>query len=47
MINDKFAALFDGLPRKPETDVTKREMDIARSVQVVTEEVIMNMTRTD
>jgi carbamoyltransferase len=46
MTNDKFAALFGGPPRKPETDITQREMDLARSVQAVTEDVILRMART-
>ena len=37
MTNDDFAALFGGARRKPETPLTQREMDLARSVQVVTE----------
>jgi len=43
MTNAKFAALFDGPPRQPETELTRREMDLARSVQVVTEEVVLKM----
>jgi carbamoyltransferase len=43
MTNDKFAALFDGPRRTPETKISQREMDLARSVQVVTEEVILAM----
>ena len=45
MTNDKFADLFDGPPRKAESDVTKREMDLARSIQVVTEEIVLLMAR--
>ena len=41
MTNDRFADLFGGPPRPPETDLTQREMDLARSVQVVTEEVVL------
>jgi carbamoyltransferase len=37
--------LFDGPPRKPESDLTQREMDIAKSVQVVTEEVMIRTAR--
>jgi carbamoyltransferase len=40
-----FDTLFGGPPRKPDSDITQREMDIARSVQVVTEEVILKMAR--
>jgi carbamoyltransferase len=45
MTNDKFAELFDGPPREPESDLTQREMDLARSVQVVTEEIVVKMAR--
>ena len=40
MTNAKFAKLFGGPARKPESVLTQKEMDLARSVQVVTEEVI-------
>ena len=40
---DKF---FGGAPRRPETPLTQREMDIARSCQVVTEEVMLRIART-
>jgi len=43
MTNRRFADLFGGPPRQPETDLTRREMDLARSVQVVTEEVVLKM----
>jgi carbamoyltransferase len=46
MTNDAFARLFGGPPREPETKLTQREMDLARSVQVVCEEVMLRMTRT-
>ena len=46
MTNDKFANLFDGPPRKSETDISQREMDIAASIQKVTEEVVMRLART-
>lgn len=45
MTNDKFAALFGGPPRSPESPITKREMDMARSIQVVTEEIMLKMAR--
>ena len=45
MTNDKFADLFGGPPRAPETKITKREMDLARSIQIVTEEVIIRIGR--
>lgn len=43
MTNKRFAKIFDGPPRKPETPITKREMDIAASIQVVTEEIVLKM----
>jgi len=43
MTNKKFADLFGGPPRQPETPITQREMDMARSVQAVTEEVMLKM----
>ncbi|MDQ7816888.1 MAG: carbamoyltransferase [Melioribacteraceae bacterium] len=45
MTNDKFSDLFDGPPRKPETNLTQREMNLARSVQDVTEEIMIRMAR--
>ncbi|MDQ7064952.1 MAG: carbamoyltransferase C-terminal domain-containing protein, partial [candidate division KSB1 bacterium] len=45
MTNDRFARLFGGPPRKPETRITQREMDIACSIQVVTEEIMLRMVR--
>lgn len=41
MTNDKFGELFDGPRRKPESPLTQREMDLARSVQVVVEEAML------
>jgi carbamoyltransferase len=46
MTNRKFDALFGGPPRKPETRLTQREMDLARSIQEVTEEVMLRLART-
>ncbi|RJR33966.1 MAG: hypothetical protein C4576_27175 [Desulfobacteraceae bacterium] len=43
MTNKKFDKLFGGPPRKPETEITNREMDIAASIQAVTEEVVLRM----
>ncbi|MEX2016232.1 MAG: carbamoyltransferase N-terminal domain-containing protein, partial [Candidatus Hydrogenedentales bacterium] len=43
MTNDAFGELFDGPARTPETKITQREMDLARSVQDVTEEVVFKM----
>jgi carbamoyltransferase len=45
MTNKKFDKLFDGPPRRPESELTQREMDIARSVQEVTEEAVLRMAR--
>ncbi len=43
MTNRRFADLFGGPPRRPESEITQREMDIARSIQVVTEEVVLKL----
>ena len=45
MTNGKFDELFGGAPRMPETLLTQRELDLARSVQDVTEEIMMRMAR--
>ncbi len=45
MTNDKFHKLFGGPPRKPESKLTQKEMDLARSVQDVTEEIMLRMAR--
>lgn len=45
MISDKFQTLFDGPRRSPESRITQREMDIAASIQKVTEEVMLRMSR--
>ena len=45
MTNSKFAKLFGGPERKPESELTQREMDLARSVQDVTEEIMIRMAR--
>jgi carbamoyltransferase len=46
MTNKKFDELFEGPPRKAEGKLTQREMDIAASIQVVTEEVVLRLCRT-
>jgi carbamoyltransferase len=46
MTNRKFDRLFGGPPRAPETPITQREMDIARSIQDVTEEVVLRLGKT-
>ncbi|MBI4698762.1 MAG: carbamoyltransferase [Nitrospirae bacterium] len=43
MTNARFDKLFGGPPRSPESPLTQRDMDLARSVQEVTEEVMMRM----
>ncbi len=45
MTGPLFHKLFGGEPRKPESKLTQREMDLARSVQDVTEEVMLRMAR--
>jgi carbamoyltransferase len=46
MTNSRFDSLFGGPPRKAETGLTQRDMDIAASVQHVTEEVILRLSNT-
>ncbi|HRI36928.1 MAG TPA: carbamoyltransferase [Nitrospira sp.] len=46
MTGSKFDEVFGGPPRKPESPLTQREMDLARSIQEVTEEVMLRVTRT-
>lgn len=45
MTSGHFEEFFDGPKREPESQLTQREMDLARSVQEVTEEVMMRMAR--
>ena len=45
MTNDRFNKLFGGRPRRPESKITQRDMDLARSIQEVTEEVMLAMAR--
>jgi carbamoyltransferase len=45
MTNDGFEKLFDGPRRKPESPLTQREMDLARSIQEVVEEVMLRQGR--
>ncbi len=45
MTSSKFHDLFGGPPRKPEAKLTQREMDLAASVQVVCEEVMLRVAR--
>jgi carbamoyltransferase len=46
MTHERFAELFGGPPRKAETPITEREMDLAASIQKVTEEVVLRLART-
>lgn len=46
MTSEAFSDLFGGPPRVAESKLTQKEMDLARSVQVVTEEVVLRMART-
>ena len=46
MTNAKFHRLFGGEPRQPESRITQREMDLARSIQVVTEDIVLALSRT-
>ncbi|MFK7977005.1 MAG: carbamoyltransferase [Halioglobus sp.] len=43
MTNKKFAEIFGGPERQPETPISQREMDIAASIQVVTEEIVLKL----
>ena len=45
MTNKKFADLFGGPERNAESEITQREMDLAASIQVVTEKAVLNMAR--
>jgi len=46
MTSRRFDRLFGGPPRQPEAEITQREMDLARSIQLVTEEVVLRLART-
>lgn len=45
MTNSRFDALFGGCPRKPDDPLIQRHMDLAASIQAVTEEVVLRLTR--
>ena len=45
MTNKKFDALFGGSPRTPEAELTQREMDLAASVQKVTEDIVIQIAK--
>ena len=45
MTNERFHRLFGGPPRKPEEPIERRHMDVARSIQYVTEEIMLRLAR--
>ena len=45
MTNDRFHRLFGGQPRPPESELTQRHMDIAASIQTVTDEIVLRLAR--
>ena len=45
MTSPRFNALFGGPPRRPDDDLTQREMDLAASIQLVTEEAVLRLAR--
>jgi carbamoyltransferase len=45
MTNARFADLFGGPPRRSESEITRREMDMARSIQEVAEEIMLRIAR--
>ena len=45
MTNEKFHSLFGGPPRRPDEPLTARHMDLAASIQAVTEEIVLKLTR--
>ncbi len=45
MTNARFDALFGGPPRKPDEPLTQKHMDLAASIQAVTDEVVLRLTR--
>jgi len=45
MTNEKFHKLFGGPPRRPEEKIEQRHMDVARSIQLVTEEIMLLLAR--
>ena len=46
MTNRRFEALFDGPARQPESPITQREMDLAASIQQVTEDIVLKLAQT-
>ncbi len=45
MTSKKFHKLFGGPPRKPESEITQKEMDLARSIQEVTEDIVIRIAK--
>jgi carbamoyltransferase len=45
LTSERFNQLFDGSPRMPESRITRKEMDMAASIQVVTEEIMIKLAR--
>jgi carbamoyltransferase len=45
MTNNKFERLFGGPARKPESNISQKEMDLASSIQAVTEEIVLRLAR--
>jgi len=45
MTSERFCRLFGGPPRRPDTPLTQRDMDVAASIQKVTEEILLRMAR--
>ena len=45
MTGKKFHKLFDGPPRKSESEITQKELDLARSIQEVIEEIVLRMAK--
>jgi carbamoyltransferase len=45
MTNGRFNALFGGPPRHPESELTQREMDLAASIQAVTEDIVIRLAK--
>jgi carbamoyltransferase len=45
MTTKKFHTLFGSAPRKPETDISQRDMDLAASIQLVTEQIVMKLSQ--
>ena len=45
MTNERFARLFGGPPRQPESQITRRDIDLASSIQKVTEEIMLRTAK--